>query len=454
MLPAVTSFDAREVMKGAGSVFSILAIAPSASALRLAAPGGTMSSSSTGTPALANCAAMPAPMTPAPMTVALWMCCTENPLLWFEADKLLDPFEDRGNTLTAADTLGGERIAAAHALQKTRRLAHDARSGGAARMPEGNRTAVDVQGLVANSEIAGAGERLTGKGLVQFDHVDGRDLELGAEQRLLRGANGADAHDIRRAAGDRNADDAGERSEPVLLGVILAAHQHGRRAVGERRRGAGGDGAGLREGGFQLSKSGRGRLRTNAAINVDGAVLGDDGHDLVREMSGFGRGGSALLAAHRKGFLLLAADVPSGRHVLGGIAHADVRRLLRLEHGVRQGIEAQHGDASHAFDAGCDEDVARIELYLAGGDVDRLHRGAAKPVDRHPGHRLRQPGQESDQTADVETLFAFGKRTADDEVLDILGSDVGAVDERGDHLRGEVIGAHAGQGALVGLRER
>src|SRR5882724_3651738 len=114
MLPAVTSFAARDDMKGAGSVFCILAIAPSASAFRLAAPSGTISSRSTGTPALANWAAMPAPITPAPMTVALWMCCMKR--------VPLDPLEDRGNALTAADALGGERIAATDALQKARRL--------------------------------------------------------------------------------------------------------------------------------------------------------------------------------------------------------------------------------------------------------------------------------------------------------------------------------------------
>src|SRR5229473_4348299 len=156
---------------------------------------------------------MPAPMTPAPMTVALWICCME--------DAPLDPLEDRGNALAAADTLGGERIATADALQKTRRFADDARSGGSQRVPEGDGTAVDVQGLVANSEITGAGERLTGKGLVQFDDVDGRDLELCAQQGFLRCTDGADAHDIRRAAGDRDADDAGEGNEPMLFRVVF-----------------------------------------------------------------------------------------------------------------------------------------------------------------------------------------------------------------------------------------
>src|SRR6202022_1812046 len=147
------------------------------------------------------------------------MCCMEN--------APLDPLEDRGNALAAADTLGGERVATTDALQKTRRFARDTRSGGAQRVPEGDGTAVDVQGLVANSEITGAGERLARKRLVQFDHVDGRDLELGAQQGLLGCTDGADAHDIRRAARDRDAYDPGEGSEPMLFRVVFAAHQHG-----------------------------------------------------------------------------------------------------------------------------------------------------------------------------------------------------------------------------------
>ena len=54
-------------ISGAGSVFSSFSIAPFAIALR-SPPFATMSSSSTGTPALAICAAMPEPMTPEPIT--------------------------------------------------------------------------------------------------------------------------------------------------------------------------------------------------------------------------------------------------------------------------------------------------------------------------------------------------------------------------------------------------
>jgi hypothetical protein len=55
-----------------------------------------MSSNRTGTPALANCAAMPAPMTPAPMTVALRIAA----MLWrsFENFQPFDVKQSRRET--------------------------------------------------------------------------------------------------------------------------------------------------------------------------------------------------------------------------------------------------------------------------------------------------------------------------------------------------------------------
>ena len=66
-LPGVTFFATRLCMKGAGLALSALLIAPCAKALR-GPSSGTMSSSTTGKPALATCAAMPMPMTPDPIT--------------------------------------------------------------------------------------------------------------------------------------------------------------------------------------------------------------------------------------------------------------------------------------------------------------------------------------------------------------------------------------------------
>ena len=91
-----------------------------------------MSSSRTGMPALAIWAAMPVPITPAPMTAAL-------------ADRASDRLQHGGDALAAADALGGERVAPALALQQRRGLAGDARAGGAERMAERERAAVEVE---------------------------------------------------------------------------------------------------------------------------------------------------------------------------------------------------------------------------------------------------------------------------------------------------------------------
>src|ERR1700728_2469481 len=112
MFPGVINRTARLPISGAGSIFLSRSMAPCATALRLAAPGLTMSSSITGTPALATWAAMLAPMTPAPITA------TELTMSY--------RLQHGGNALAATDTLRRQRIALAFAFQQRRRLACDA----------------------------------------------------------------------------------------------------------------------------------------------------------------------------------------------------------------------------------------------------------------------------------------------------------------------------------------
>src|ERR1022692_3302842 len=383
MLPAVTSFAARADMNAAGSVFSIFATALSASTLRFVAPSGTISSSSTGTPAFANCAAMPAPMTPAPMTVALRIGSMAVVLP-------LDSFEDRGDTLTAADALGRQRVTAAFTLQQTGRLADDASAGRAERMAECDCAAIDVEGGVANAEIPRAGERLAREGFVELDDIDCRNLEIRARQGLARGCDGADAHDFRRATGDRDAADPSQRLQTVLGCVIFAAHQHRGAAVGQRRRSAGSDAAAFRERRLELCETGGRRVRTGATVRIDRSALALDRHDFGGEAPRLDRGRGALLAAQCEGLLFGAADLPFHGDVFGSVPHADVgRRQLGLQHRIHQRIEAEHRHATHAFDAGGDEHLACAELNLAGGDMYRLHRRAAEAIYGHARDRLR-----------------------------------------------------------------
>src|SRR5689334_14102088 len=61
--------------------------------------------------------------------------------------------------------------------------------------------------------------------------------------------------------------------------------------------------------------------------------------------------------------------------------------------------------------------------------------------------------EESDDAADIEPLLALGNGAAHDHVLDLLGIDLAALDQRGDDLRCQLVGAHPRQRALLGEME-
>src|SRR5579862_7521932 len=248
--PGVMSRAFRSAISGAGSVLAMRSTAPRAMALRSFEPGLTMSSSTTFTPALAMCAAMPLPITPAPITAADWIAMAASS----------DRFQHGGDALPAADALGRERQALALPLEKSRGLAGDARAGGTQRMADGDGAAVQVHLRRIDLEVAQAGDRLRGEGLVDLDEVDLVDRYAGALQRLAAGRHRTDPHDLRRAAGDGDRADAGERLQPMLFRERLGADERRRGPIGQRRRGSGGDASGLLEGRLEPGKRFRGRL--------------------------------------------------------------------------------------------------------------------------------------------------------------------------------------------------
>ena len=83
-----------------------------------------------------------------------------------------DGFEDGGQTLADADAEGGDAVLAAAAAQLADEGAGEAGAGAAERVAEGDRAAVDVEALLLDPQLAGAGEDLRGEGLVQLDQVD------------------------------------------------------------------------------------------------------------------------------------------------------------------------------------------------------------------------------------------------------------------------------------------
>ena len=106
-------------------------------------------------------------------------------------------------------------------------------------------------------------------------------------------------------------------------------------------------------------------------------------------------------------------------------------------------IEAPMGTWRHDLDAGGDDDVVGAGDDALGGEVGRLLRRAALAVDGGGGHRLGQAGGEHGVAADVQALVADLHDAAHDHVVDEGGVEVVALDERLEHLGGEVGGVPA-----------
>ena len=160
---------------------------------------------------------MPGPMSPAPMTAIFLMLSSFNfdspgglrglgsyglPL---RAPYLSNVFDSQSQAQAAADAKGSQ----AELLLPLHQLVHqgngDAGSGAAGWMAERDRSAVDIQDLVVEVQVAIAGQNLRGEGLIQFDQlvIGGLDARLLFEK--LAGRNGAEAHvagiDARRGDG-------------------------------------------------------------------------------------------------------------------------------------------------------------------------------------------------------------------------------------------------------------
>src|SRR6476661_4582270 len=100
--------------------------------------------------------------------------------------------DDHGHALAAADAhrLDAERLV--RLLEAVDQGGHDAGTGHAERVTEGDRPTVDVELVVGDAEVTGRRDDLGGERLVDLEQVDVVDGLAGTPQRLLDGLDRAE----------------------------------------------------------------------------------------------------------------------------------------------------------------------------------------------------------------------------------------------------------------------
>src|SRR6185437_11326226 len=91
---------------------------------------------------------------------------------------------------------------------------------------------------------------------------------------------------------------------------------------------------------------------------------------------------------------------------------------------------------------------------LLGGSGNRHHAGRALPIDRHAGHRVRQPGPQCRLTGDVEPLGALLQRGTDHHVFHFRWRDTGAPDRFGDDMAPQRLRLRIVECAAIGSADR
>ena len=107
------------------------------------------------------------------------------------------------------------------------------------------------------------------------------------------------------------------------------------------------------------------------------------------------------------------------------------------------------GIMRHVLDAAGDDHVVRAGHHGLRREVQRLLGRPALAVDRDAGHLLGKSGGEPARPGDVAGLGADGVDATEEHVLDRGRVDVGALDQRLQHVGAEVGRVHVGQTAAA-----
>ena len=318
-------------------------------------------------------------------------------------------------------------------------------------MAAGDRAAVGVQARVVRLDAQRVAPRqhLDGERLVQLEQID----VVEGEARLLEHATGgrdrADPHQLRLDACERIADEPQLRLQAELLRRAVGGEVGRGGAIGQPCGVAGGDTTGGAERRLQVGEARQRRVRPQelVAVGEPPARIREDAHrdDGLAHDAVLPRRRRALLRAHgelvRRFLRQLRKAVVQ---VLRGRAHRDrgvVDQPLRDEARVEVHLGA-HRMVAHVLDAAGEHDVRCAHRDLACARCDGRERTCAHAVDREPGYRLRDSGEEGDVTAERQALVAGLSRRREDHVSDPLRRDPRvAPTELAHHLHGHVVGA-------------
>ena len=167
--------------------------------------------------------------------------------------------------------------------------------------------------------------------------------------------------------------------------------------------------------------------------------------------------GGALLRLERVFVLRLAADVVARGDDLGGLQHRHVGlRQVFDEPGVarpeRVGMLVL--DQRDRLGAGAHGHLHVVADDLLGGDRHGHQPGGALPVDGLAGDAGRHAGAQQRLPGEIGPGRALLHRRAHDEIVNLDGIDLGALDRGLDGVRGERLRLHIVEGAAIGLANR
>src|SRR5262249_51739012 len=192
--------------------------------------------------------------------------------------------EDRGDSLTDADAhrRDPQRNPTSAHLVGQRYCQPRARTS--ERMPQGHGSAVYIELLFVDLEVAVTRDDLRGKRLIAFEQADILDTQTGAAERLAGCGNRTPAHVFGAHADNRGGANFGEWSESEIARTFRTHQEHGSGAIADLGGIAGGHLSVRLERGVQCGELLKAGLGAGALVNVDGGAVGQpDGNDLLLE---------------------------------------------------------------------------------------------------------------------------------------------------------------------------